>query len=39
MAAKAVALEPDQLYGYTEQATGLFHLGRFEEAEKAFSRC
>jgi len=35
--AKSVALEPDQLYGYTEQATALFHLGRFEEAEKAFA--
>jgi eukaryotic-like serine/threonine-protein kinase len=37
VAAKSVALEPDQLYGYTEQATALFHLGRFEEAEKAFA--
>ncbi|HLG96963.1 MAG TPA: protein kinase [Bryobacteraceae bacterium] len=37
MAAKSVALEPDQLYGYSNQAEGLFRLGRFEDAEKAFA--
>ena len=37
MGAKSVALEPDQLYGYTGHAEGLFRLGRFEEAEKAFA--
>jgi serine/threonine protein kinase/Flp pilus assembly protein TadD len=36
-AAKSVELEPDQLYGYTGQAESLFRLGRFEEAEKAFT--
>jgi predicted Ser/Thr protein kinase len=35
MAAKSVAIEPDQMYGYTNQVDILFHLGRFEEAEKA----
>ncbi|HEV8413915.1 MAG TPA: protein kinase [Bryobacteraceae bacterium] len=35
--AKSVELEPDQLYGYTNQAGALFHLGRFDEAEKAFA--
>src|SRR5262249_28160104 len=38
LAVKSVALEPDQLYGYTEQAAALFHLGRVEEAEKAVGR-
>ena len=37
LSAKSVELEPDQLYGYINQADGLFHLGRFEEAEKAFA--
>ncbi len=37
LSAKSVELEPDQLYGYTNRANGLFYLGRFEEAEKAFS--
>jgi Flp pilus assembly protein TadD/predicted Ser/Thr protein kinase len=37
MSAKSVELEPDQLYGYINQAGALFHLGRFEEAEKAFA--
>jgi serine/threonine protein kinase/Flp pilus assembly protein TadD len=36
LSAKSVELEPDQLYGYINQAGALFHLGRFEEAEKAF---
>ncbi|MBZ5636567.1 MAG: protein kinase [Acidobacteriia bacterium] len=34
---KALALEPDQLYGYTNKAGALFHLGRFDEAEKMFA--
>jgi eukaryotic-like serine/threonine-protein kinase len=33
---KAVELEPEQLYGYVNRADALFHLGRFDEAEKAF---
>ena len=37
LSAKSVELEPDQLYGYINQADALFHLGRFEEAEKAFA--
>jgi eukaryotic-like serine/threonine-protein kinase len=37
MSAKSIALEPDQLYGYTNQAEALFHLGRFDEAEKAIA--
>ena len=37
LSAKSIELEPDQLYGYVNQATGLFQLGRFEEAEKAFA--
>ena len=37
LSAKSVELEPDQLYGYINQATALFRLGRFEEAEKAFA--
>jgi Flp pilus assembly protein TadD len=37
MSAKSVELEPDQLYGYVNQAGALFHLGRFQEAEKAFA--
>ncbi|MBZ5609461.1 MAG: protein kinase [Acidobacteriia bacterium] len=37
MSAKSVELEPDQLYGYTNQAGALFYLGRFEEAERAFA--
>jgi len=37
MAAKSIALEPDQLYGYTNLAGALFRLGRFDEAEKAFA--
>jgi len=37
VSAKSVELEPDQLYGYINQAGALFHLGRFEEAEKAFA--
>jgi len=37
LSAKSVELEPDQLYGYTNQAAGLFSLGRFEEAERAFA--
>lgn len=37
MSAKSVELEPDQLYGYVNQAHALFHLGRLEEAEKAFA--
>jgi tetratricopeptide (TPR) repeat protein len=32
-----VELEPDQLYGYTNQAEALFHLGRLDEAEKALA--
>ena len=35
--AKSVELDPGQLYGYTNQATALFRLGRMEEAEKAFA--
>jgi predicted Zn-dependent protease len=37
MSAKSVVLEPDQVAGYTNQASDLFRLGRFEEAEKAFA--
>lgn len=37
MSVKSVELEPDQLFGYTNQAGALFRLGRFEEAEKAFA--
>ena len=37
LSAKSVVLEPDQLYGYTNQAGALFHLGRFDEADKAFA--
>ena len=37
MSAKSLELEPDQLYGYINQAGALFHLGRFDEAEKAFA--
>jgi len=37
MSEKSVELEPDQLYGYTNLVGALFHLGRFEEAEKAFA--
>jgi tetratricopeptide (TPR) repeat protein len=34
---KSVELEPDQLFGYINQAGALFHLGRMEDAEKAFA--
>jgi predicted Ser/Thr protein kinase len=34
--AKSIEIEPDQVYGYINQADALFHLGRMEEAEKAF---
>jgi serine/threonine protein kinase len=37
LSAKALEIEPDQLYGYVNGANGLFHLGRFEEAEKAYA--
>jgi tetratricopeptide (TPR) repeat protein len=37
LSAKAVELEPDQLYGYINRAGALFRLGRFEEAGKAFA--
>jgi serine/threonine protein kinase/Flp pilus assembly protein TadD len=37
MARKSIELEPDQLYGYTNEAEALFHLGRFDEAEKAIA--
>jgi serine/threonine protein kinase/Flp pilus assembly protein TadD len=37
MSAKSIALEPDQLYGYTNHAEALFRLGRFDEAEKAIA--
>jgi tetratricopeptide (TPR) repeat protein len=37
MSAKSIALEPDQFYGYTNRAEALFHLGRFDEAEKALA--
>ena len=37
MSAKSIALEPDQLYGYTNLANALFRLGRFDEAVKAFA--
>jgi eukaryotic-like serine/threonine-protein kinase len=37
VSAKSLELEPDQLYGYTNQARAFFNLGRFEEAEKAFA--
>jgi Tfp pilus assembly protein PilF len=37
MSKKSIALEPDQLYGYTNIAEALFHLGRFDEAEKAIA--
>jgi serine/threonine protein kinase/Flp pilus assembly protein TadD len=37
LSAKSIALEPDQLYGYTNQAEALFRLGRFDEAEKAIA--
>jgi Flp pilus assembly protein TadD len=37
LSAKSIELEPDQLYGYVNQATALFELGRLEEAEKAFA--
>jgi len=37
LSAKSLELEPDQLYGYINPAGALFHLGRFEEAEKAFA--
>jgi tetratricopeptide (TPR) repeat protein/predicted Ser/Thr protein kinase len=35
--AKSVELEPDQLYGYINQANALFRLGRMEEAEKVYA--
>jgi serine/threonine protein kinase/Flp pilus assembly protein TadD len=37
MSAKSIALEPDQLYGYTNHVEALFRLGRFDEAEKAIA--
>jgi len=37
LSAKSIALEPDQLYGYTNRAGALFRLGRFDEADKAFA--
>ena len=37
MSVKSLALEPDQLYAYTNLANGLFRLGRFEDAEKAYA--
>jgi len=36
LSAKSIELEPDQLYGYVNQATALFQMGKLEEAEKAF---
>jgi len=35
--AKSVELDPGQLYGYLNEAAALYHMGRFEEAEKAFA--
>jgi predicted Ser/Thr protein kinase len=37
LSAKSVELDPDHMFGYINQAGALFHLGRFEEAEKAFT--
>ena len=37
LSVKSVELEPEQLFGYINQAGALFHLGRLEEAEKAFA--
>jgi Tfp pilus assembly protein PilF len=37
LSAKSIELEPDQLYGYVNRANALFHLGRLDEAEKAFA--
>jgi predicted Ser/Thr protein kinase/Flp pilus assembly protein TadD len=37
MSRKSVELEPDQLYGYINQAGAFFSLGRFDDAEKAFA--
>ncbi|HLK49401.1 MAG TPA: serine/threonine-protein kinase [Bryobacteraceae bacterium] len=34
---QSVVLDPGQLYGYLNSAGALYHLGRFEEAEKAFA--
>ena len=35
--AKSVELDPDRAPGYSNQAGALFHLGRFDEAEKMFA--
>lgn len=37
MSAKAIVLDPDHPYGYINQASALFHMGRFAEAEKALT--
>ncbi|MBZ5632689.1 MAG: protein kinase, partial [Acidobacteriia bacterium] len=37
VSAKSVLLDPDRAPGYGNQAGALFHLGRFDEAEKAFA--
>ncbi len=37
MSTRSLELEPDQLYGYINRAGAFFHLGRFDEAEKAFA--
>jgi len=37
VSAKSLELEPDQLYAYINVAETLVHLGRMEEAEKAFA--
>ena len=37
MSRKSLELEPDQLYGYINQAGAFFSLGRFDDAEKAFA--
>ena len=34
---KSVAIDPDHIFGYSNRVNILFHMGRFEEAEKAFA--
>jgi tetratricopeptide (TPR) repeat protein len=35
--AQSVVVDPGQLFGYLNQAAALYHLGRFEEAERAYA--
>jgi tetratricopeptide (TPR) repeat protein len=37
MSARSAVLDPDQFHGYSNQVGALFHMGRFDEADKMFA--